>query len=714
MIRKIIKNTLGFTLIFLILTISSNAEVIPNWSSVTVEPFNLIDPPNIVNPVLTPSDVTDTVATLVADPFLFHENNIWYMFFEAVSSSIGHGVICFATSSDGFHWNYQQILISDGIHHSYPHVLKYDDKYYMVVESYEANEVRVYEASNFPYGWHHVATPISGKAYVDASVFRYNNKWWMFVSEGEGEDCYLFYSNNLLSGWVEHPLSPIVSGDLSKARPGGRSFVFDTNRIIRIVQKGDIRYGQQVRAFEVDTLDETHYAEHEIPESPILTESGSGWNAKGMHQFDPWWTGKGYWLCSVDGRDNTYSWSIGIYVTNTDTDGDGTPDVNDNCPTDPGKIEPGICGCGVADIDSDGDGIPNCNDNCNNLIDSDGDGTNDCDDLCPNDPNKTGPDICGCGVDDIDSDGDGMLDCEDANDDNDGLPDLEEQGPDGNDPNYDGNHDGTADSLQGNVVSFHTYDGHNYVTIASPAGTSIRNITTEDNPNKSNAPSTEEFLYGFFEFTIDGVDIGGATTITLYLPVGASIDTYFKYGPTINNPTNHWYEFLYDGQTGAEIISGNVISLHFVDGAKGDDDLTDNGIVIDVGGPATAIKSSGGSTIVATDGGGGGGGCFIATAAYGSLMEPHVKILRDLRDRFLLVNMLGKGFVRLYYNYSPPIANFITKHDSLRAMVRISLLPVVGVSWIALKVGISQTIVLMLLFGIGMIGLTRVWRKRRS
>ena len=108
---------------------------------------------------------------------------------------------------------------------------------------------------------------------------------------------------------------------------------------------------------------------------------------------------------------------------------------------------------------------------------------------------------------------------------------------------------------------------------------------------------------------------------------------------------------------------------------------------------------------------GGGGGCFIATAAYGSLMEPHVKILRDFRDRFLLVSMVGKGFVRLYYNYSSPIANFIAEHDSLRAMVRISLLPLVGVSWVAVKLGLFPTTVLMLLFGIGLFGLVRVRKK---
>lgn len=63
-------------------------------------------------------------------------------------------------------------------------------------------------------------------------------------------------------------------------------------------------------------------------------------------------------------------------------------------------------------------------------------------------------------------------------------------------------------------------------------------------------------------------------------------------------------------------------------------------------------------------------GRFIATAAYGLLMEPHVKILRDFRDRFMIGNEVGKIFIRLYYRYSPPVADFIVEHDSLRTMVR--------------------------------------------
>ncbi len=44
--------------------------------------------------------------------------------------------------------------------------------------------------------------------------------------------------------------------------------------------------------------------------------------------------------------------------------GGGGGGTTDRCPDDPYKTQPGICGCGVADTDSDDDGTPDCNDNC--------------------------------------------------------------------------------------------------------------------------------------------------------------------------------------------------------------------------------------------------------------------------------------------------------------------------------------------------------------
>lgn len=115
-----------------------------------------------------------------------------------------------------------------------------------------------------------------------------------------------------------------------------------------------------------------------------------------------------------------------------DTDVDGTPDGCDECANDPNKTKPGNCGCGVADTDSD----------------SDADGTLDCNDHCPSDPNKTEPENCGCGVPETDTDLDGIVDCVDncpnianpnqSDDDSDGLGDVCDQCPNDSENDLDG------------------------------------------------------------------------------------------------------------------------------------------------------------------------------------------------------------------------------------------------------------------------------------
>jgi YD repeat-containing protein len=76
-------------------------------------------------------------------------------------------------------------------------------------------------------------------------------------------------------------------------------------------------------------------------------------------------------------------------------------------------------------------------------------------------------------------------------------------------------------------------------------------------------------------------------------------------------------------------------------------------------------------------GGGGGGGCFIATAAYGSALDPHVESLRGFRDRWLLPHAAGRAFVAWYYDASPPLADFIARHGAARWTARALLAPLV-------------------------------------
>jgi hypothetical protein len=79
--------------------------------------------------------------------------------------------------------------------------------------------------------------------------------------------------------------------------------------------------------------------------------------------------------------------------------------------------------------------------------------------------------------------------------------------------------------------------------------------------------------------------------------------------------------------------------------------------------------------------------CFIATAAYGSSLEPQVVMLRKFRNHFLLTNSLGRHFVALYYKLSPKAASFINEYDWLKPITQAILYPVIGVAWFCLKLG---------------------------
>jgi hypothetical protein len=104
-------------------------------------------------------------------------------------------------------------------------------------------------------------------------------------------------------------------------------------------------------------------------------------------------------------------------------------------------------------------------------------------------------------------------------------------------------------------------------------------------------------------------------------------------------------------------------------------------------------------TIVQSSGGSGGGGCFIATAAFGSKFEKQVQLLRRCRDLYLMPHTIGRVFVRVYYRYSPPMADFIASHNILRMMVRWSLSPLIGLSWMLLHLGLTPTLLLIILMG---------------
>jgi|GEM_PF-497981 len=285
----------------------------PIWSIGIYEgdsPVTLSPSPRVQNPVLRADDVIDVPALFVADPFVIPPFSIpdlaaatWHMFFEVLNSRSGKGEIGWATSRDGYQWQYRQIVLAEEFHLSYPHVFGADGEVYMVPESHEAGAVRLYRAIEFPTRWTFVSTLLDGGYFADASIFRRDGRWWMYVeaSSPKDHDSLRFYHADRLAGpWLEHPRSPVLDGDATAARPAGRVLA-TANHVVRFAQNCSTAYGLDVRAYRVTQLTTTAYAEREIVGNPILYGSGSGWNARGMHHIDNVELAAGRWWACVDG-----------------------------------------------------------------------------------------------------------------------------------------------------------------------------------------------------------------------------------------------------------------------------------------------------------------------------------------------------------------------------------------------------------------------------
>ncbi len=69
--------------------------------------------------------------------------------------------------------------------------------------------------------------------------------------------------------------------------------------------------------------------------------------------------------------------------------------------------------------------------------------------------------------------------------------------------------------------------------------------------------------------------------------------------------------------------------------------------------------------------------CFVATAAYGSVMANDVEMLRRFRDGVLQKTVIGELAVEAYYTFGPLVSGVVGESDLLRATARSFLDPIV-------------------------------------
>ena len=264
-----------------------------------------------------------------------------------------------------------------------------------------------------------------------------------------------------------------------------------------------------------------------------------------------------------------------------------------------------------------------------------------------------------------------------------GVPDVDEV-----DDTVDFNLDGIPDIDQPEIIKcVRDYDGSASIGIEKVSGSaaeieSLEIIDPDTISDNINRPA--DLIFGLFAYRLRVQNPGDTAKVRVYFSGEIfSSDKFYKYD-TING----WYDYS-DHTTFND--DGQSVTLEVKDGGYGDSDGLANGIIVDPGG-----ISSGESTF-STNLGTNVMGCFIATAAFGTKFEKHVQLLRRFRDLYLMPNGIGRAFVKAYYRYSPPMANFIARHDALRTMVRWSLVPLIAFSWMLLHFGLASTLLLMAL-----------------
>jgi uncharacterized delta-60 repeat protein/uncharacterized repeat protein (TIGR01451 family) len=142
---------------------------------------------------------------------------------------------------------------------------------------------------------------------------------------------------------------------------------------------------------------------------------------------------------------------------------------------------------------------------------------------------------------------------------------------------------GTPDYLLPNVASLVGADGQ-YWTLVTGDGT-FSHVTNEPTPQVPALPGDVSLPAGLFSFQVQGVTPGSKTVVTMTPASSAGDSTFYE----LDTSTNTWSDFPLDTVTGigADVGPAGVVTLHLVDGGRGDEDAKTNGIITVVGGPAS-------------------------------------------------------------------------------------------------------------------------------
>ncbi|KAJ0525373.1 putative hexosyltransferase [Helianthus annuus] len=185
----------------------------------------------VANPIVTCGSVTGSgyPSNFVADPFLYLQGDVLYLFFETKNSITMQGDIGVARSMDnGASWEQMGVVLDEEWHLSYPYVFDYNGQIYMMPEGSKKGDLRLYRAVEFPLKWK-LEKVILKRPLIDSFIVKYESRYWLFgsdhsrISTKKNGELEIWYSNTPFGPWKQHKKNPVYNTDKKTgARNGGR------------------------------------------------------------------------------------------------------------------------------------------------------------------------------------------------------------------------------------------------------------------------------------------------------------------------------------------------------------------------------------------------------------------------------------------------------------------------------------------------------------
>lgn len=218
-----------------------------------------------------------------ADPILVDYEGKTWLFYEAVEYDRGH--IEVAEVQEDCTLGEPTVILKDDTHYSYPFVFRKGNDWYMIPESSEAREVRLYRAMFFPEKWE-LVTVLLRECAVDTTVFEQNGRYYLLtyltdvLSERVVPRAY-----ELIFEETEVNLKAIPWNDYDELRVRGAGPVLmDGESLLRPAQVSqEQRYGDAVAFYRVRMSDEYRESlEFEISSDDLKV---TGIYTDGLHTY---------------------------------------------------------------------------------------------------------------------------------------------------------------------------------------------------------------------------------------------------------------------------------------------------------------------------------------------------------------------------------------------------------------------------------------------